>query len=352
MCALHVLFDRAVSDCFQLKYRKKKSSEPVWMTDEIRDLIRKQRRLFKRLKGKGRWLILKKITKEKIKKPKSGHVGLDRERFLDGRTKDFYKSVSSIMNGNEKEVWDIRTLFPGRTDDAVANLPADFFNGISQEYQPLNANDIPGTLTDQVALRLRKNKRSTSTVEGDLPPALYDHYFLALAPVITRIFNRIIKDKVWPSLWTREYVTVIPKGRSPEKIDQCRNISKILETFMLEKARGEISLKTNQYGREPECVPTHFLIDMFDHVASSLEDNRAAVVMTAIDLSKAFNRLTHQTCFRELAKKGASTAILQVVAAFLTGQTMAVKVGMAKSSPRTVNAGAPQGSVLGCSVLA
>lgn len=47
-------------------------------------------------------------------------------------------------------------------------------------------------------------------------------------------------------------------------------------------------------------------------------------------------------------KKGASNQLLGVLAAFLTKRCMRVKVGNELSEDRAVNAGAPQGSVLGC----
>ena len=130
--ALHNSFEEAVQDCFDTKFRKKKSSEPVWMTDEIRDLIRKRRKLFRRMKRRGRWIFLKKLMEEKIKKKKKGHARHVKQKFLDGDSRSFFRSVTSIMKGNEEEMWDIRSLFPGRNDSEVANLAADFFNGISR----------------------------------------------------------------------------------------------------------------------------------------------------------------------------------------------------------------------------
>ena len=46
------------------------------------------------------------------------------------------------------------------------------------------------------------------------------------------------------------------------------------------------------------------------------------------------------------ARKGASSDVIALLACFLSGRTVRVKVGEARSNPRSVNAGAPQGSVL------
>ena len=58
--ALHLLYQKGTNFAYVLKSRKKKSSEPVWMTDGIRDMIKKRRKLFRRLKRRGNWNSLKK----------------------------------------------------------------------------------------------------------------------------------------------------------------------------------------------------------------------------------------------------------------------------------------------------
>ena len=50
---LHDIFNEGMAESYEWKSRKKKSSEPAWMTDGIRDMIKKRRKLFKRLKRRG-----------------------------------------------------------------------------------------------------------------------------------------------------------------------------------------------------------------------------------------------------------------------------------------------------------
>ena len=99
---------------------------------------------------------------------------------------------------------------------------------------------------------------------------------------------------------------------------------------------------------EPGCGAEHFLVRAMDKITGALEDNRAAVVLTSVNLSKAFNHLGYRSCLNSFAKKGASTGILKILAGFMLGRLMTVKAGKEKSCLRPVNAGAPQGSLLGC----
>ena len=361
--ALHEAFEKGMNEAFPFRTRKKKSTEPVWMTDEIRSLIATRRKLFRRMKRKGRWKEIKALVAKKVKDRKEGHSKYVRDKFTkDKCSKNFYRSINAIMRGCEQEAWDVRTLFDGKSDVQIAESLAEFFNKISEEYNPLQDEEIPNAYsnerppltTEQVRNRLLKLSKPTSTVPGDLPPVVYKHYAESLAVPITGVFNNVIKNFDWPQLWKTEYVSVIPKNTSPESVDNCRNIactnflSKVLESFVLDWAREEVPINSNQYGGQPGCGPAHFLTELNDYVTTSLEDNRAAVVLTSMDFSKAFNRLSHQSCLQEFQKKGASSQVMRLVACFLQNRQMTVRVGQVRSKPRQVTAGAPQGSVLGC----
>ena len=239
---------------------------------------------------------------------------------------------------------------------------AAYFNQISNQYEPLKEEDVPITFertlpvltTAQVTDRMRKSKKPTSTVPGDIPSLLYSRFPEKLAIPVTHIFNLITSTKQWPSPWKTEYITVIPKVTNPQEPSECRNIactnylSKLYEGIVLDWSRQEVVPKTNQYGGEPGASATHLLVEVMSGVTSALEDNRAGVVVSAIDFSKAFNRLDHAEYLRSFADKGASTDILQLLAAFLSGRSMTVRLEGQQSLKRPVNAGAPQGSVLGC----
>ena len=189
---LHEELGDGVKLCFETKIRKKKTTEPVWMTDEIRSLIAKRRRLFKRVRRKEDWIHLKNKISLLVEKRKKGHSEYVRQKFISQKdTKNFHHSISSIMKGAEEEHWDVRCLYPGQTDGQVAENLADFFNSISSEYVAMDKEAIPTSyesvlpeLTEfQVSNRLRKNKKCTSTVPGDVPPVLYNHYASLLGGV-------------------------------------------------------------------------------------------------------------------------------------------------------------------------
>ena len=107
-------------------------------------------------------------------------------------------------------------------------------------------------------------------------------------------------------------------------------------------------MKTNQYGGVKGLGMDHVLAQFWPEILENLEDYRAGTLVTLIDCSKAFNRMSFQECLKALAKKGAFSEVLRLVATFLTNRTMTVKVGSSTmSTPRSVTGRCPQGSILG-----
>ena len=190
-------------------------------------------------------------------------------------------------------------------------------------------------------------------VVGDIFLALVHRFADLLAIPLTDIYNTVTETAVWPLQWKKEFVTVIPKCRTPTDLGDLRNISctmlpsKIYESFVLNWLSTEVACKDNHYGGVKGCSVGHLLADLWDEALGGLEDDRAAAMITGIDYSKAFNRLSFQHCLRAFAKKGASTQIISLLATFLTNRTMSVKVDTTWSTPRPVHGGVPQGSILG-----
>ena len=151
----------------------------------------------------------------------------------------------------------------------------------------------------------------------------------------------------------QEFVTVIPKVRTPNGMGDLRNISctmlpsKIFESFVLNWLSTEVRCKGNRYGDVKGCGVSHLLADLWGEVLNNLEDARAATMITAIDYAKAFNRLSFQHCLEAFARKGASSETIRLLATFLSNRTMTVRVNNTWSDPLPVYGGVPQGSILG-----
>ena len=154
-------------------------------------------------------------------------------------------------------------------------------------------------------------------------------------------------------MWKTEYVTAIPKKSHPESLNDLRNISctalfsKVYEGFILARLGDEVGIRENQFGGMKGAGTEHFLVLLWQKILQGLEDQRAAVLLTSIDYSKAFNRLSFPHCISSLAAKGTSSEMLRLIASFLSGRVMKTKLGTLLSTGRAVMGGVPQGSLLG-----
>ena len=117
--------------------------------------------------------------------------------------------------------WDVRELFPGKLDQEIGELVADFFYSISTEYDPVredqvHTEDMPfnepyHVEAYQVSGRLKAMRKPASQVHGDIPPRLVTLYHDLLALPQTHVFNQVFATDCWPKIWALETVIIIPK---------------------------------------------------------------------------------------------------------------------------------------------
>ena len=232
-------------------------------------------------------------------------------------------------------------------------------------YEALKTQDVPVTFDkelpllteEQVRKEIADGKKPMSIVKGDIYCDILVSCLDILAKPICMIFNNVTKTATWPAAWKVEHVTVIPKCKSPETEADCRNISctnvlsKVYERIVLKQCQEYVQPKDNQFGGQKGCSTYHFVAEALEQISENLEDSRAASMLTSIDYSKAFNRIEHLPLLQAFAQKGTPTYLLKILVSFLSVRWITVKLGNSRSDLRLVNAGAPQGSVLGTYVF-
>ena len=104
-------------------------------------------------------------------------------------------------------------------------------------------------------------------------------------------------------------------------------------------------LHHNQHGGVKNSGTEPFLLKLWQDGLEGLEDSRAAEMLSSIDYSKAFHRLDFKRCLQALTSKGGGQELLNIVASFLSGRKMTVKVGSCRSTLCSVLGEAAQGSL-------
>ena len=90
------------------------------------------------------------------------------------------------------------------------------------------------------------------------------------------------------------------------------------------------------------------MIEIWERILGGLELKDTAITMLGIDYEKAFNRMNHNECLSQLVRLGASQQMVDLVSSFLCQRKMQTRINGTMGPLRTISAGSPQGSILGC----
>ena len=166
-------------------------------------------------------------------------------------------------------------------------------------------------------------EQNVAQVEGDLSPRMVTKYADILAIPLKHIFDLIAETLKWPDTWKDESVTLIPKVPIPSSIGELRNLSctpfflKVLESFILEMLRGEITLLKEQFGGVKGTSATHFTFSVLQEFMEAMETPNTVLNLMSVDYEKVFDRMDHSQCLQALRGLGASSESVGLVHAFL-----------------------------------
>ena len=101
-----------------------------------------------------------------------------------------------------------------------------------------------------------------------------------------------------------------------------------------------------QYGFRSSQSTTDLLTVVSDRIAR-LFNSSGATQAVALDISKAFDRVWHAGLLHKLKSYGISGQIFGLISSFLSNRRLRVVLDGKSSQEYPVNAGVPQGSILG-----
>ena len=239
-----------------------------------------------------------------------------------------------------------------------AELIAEHFSKISQEFAPLNltvlppniqlflhnydASLVPKLSISDVYSKIMKAKKPNGIVPGDLPKKLVQHCAETIAAPARIIFNNITVCADFPSQWKIEHQIAIPKSYPPENEDDLRNLaktpflSKVYESFVGEWLLPIIKpfLDPGQCGLKGFSI-THYLIKLLHFVHSTLDLKKPHAVLAAcVDISKAFNRVDHSLVIQDLYDMQTPAWLLNIVISYLSNMSMFLTYNNLQSSQK------------------
>ena len=345
-----------------------------WVTENMKHMKRQILREYERKGKTPKYRQLKNIYEEKL------HCGAQKYRA---------KLENELANGDRKSCYAaIRKLGarPGANDVTSFTLPnhpennfsarqsaelmASHFANISQDYKPIKISNFPPKMRHELSQpglagpilqeyevykKILKSKKPNSSVPGDIPKRIVQEFSVELATPVTIIYNSILATLEYPRQWVVEHQIPLPKVHPPSSEDDLRNLaktaffSKVFESFLSEWLIPIVQpyLDPCQYGLKGTSI-NHYLLKLlkFTHEYLDLK-NPHAVVIAMVDLSKAFNRVSHQMVIEDLYDMNVPPWLLLILTSYLTGRSMILTYQGESSSPRSLPGSSPQGAFLG-----
>lgn len=174
--------------------------------------------------------------------------------------------------------------------------------------------------------------------------------------LINTLFNAILRLGVFPKQWKIAQIVLIPKpGKSPEEVTSYRPISllpilsKLFEKLLLQKLtpilRAKKVIPDHQFGFQNQ----HATIEQIHRVASKINSGLQTKKFCSaafLDISQAFDKVWHPGLLFKL-KKNLPAQMFQILRSYLENRRFQISYKETKTSLFPIEAGVPQGSVLG-----
>lgn len=280
----------------------------------------------------------------------------DKAELLADRFSDVHKSgcdmrASSFGDIVRREVSTLSNHEPFLTfgRDMLANGTMIDVNFRSVECNFVTPGDVG------YALRRRANKKSSG--RDKIPDFVLRKTEIGTWRHLAILVNHCLNIGYFPVEWKRALVVPIPKyGSNSRTAGDYRPISllssfgKLLEWFIVSGINRRIViggvLRDCQFGFKNGHSTSHALVVFADYVARGL-NKRYPTLAVSLDFAKAFDTVWQDGIIYKMMDLGFDKNTCRIVTNFLRDRTFCVGVNGELSNGRTVEAGVPQGSILG-----
>lgn len=175
--------------------------------------------------------------------------------------------------------------------------------------------------------------------------------------LLAKITNAILKIGYFPSIWKIAKIIPIPK---PGKIPNCPQnlrpisllsaLSKLVEKIILNNLRQHLDdnhiIQNEQFGFRISHSATQALTRIVEKIVIGF-NRKETTVGIFMDIEKAFDKVWHTGLLYKLIKIDTPHYIISLVQNYLSNRSFNVNIDDTVSDTHFLNAGVPQGSLLG-----
>ena len=352
---------------FPEKETKMSSLDKKWMTPQLKQIHRsmsreycKHRRSEKYKKLKSKYKRLKRKSVQSFYSDFVQHL----KKSNPGKWFKMAKKIGAISESESDEI-KVESLSELSNRQCAQEI-AQHFAAISNQYSPINPVELPAYLPAplppqveeyDVYLRIKKLRKTKTTLPIDIPAKLRHECSPYLAAPVSIIINSSLSQSIYPDIWKQEWVTPAPKITHPKEVSDLRKISctseysKVYEGFLKDWILEDIqkNIDIGQFGGQSGIGTEHMIVCLLDRILHLLDSNpdRSAVIATCLDWSQAFDRQDPTIAIQKFIKLGVRPSLIPLLVSYLTDRRMKVKFNGESSDFLALVGGGPQGTLVG-----
>jgi hypothetical protein len=285
--------------------------------------------------------------------------------------KNWWQKIKSLCGSNTKceNLQSIaHSLFDGDVN-SLAETINDHFREVSSHLSPLPSvnnleiQDIPDEFiisVQSVEKRLKNINVSKAPGPDDIPSWILKDLHFELAPPICALWNSSFRDSYVPQIWKSANTIPLPKTSPVLNIQKdlrpisltpilCKGIEFYARDWFMNIFKSQID--EFQYGSQSECSTVIALVQLFHNWLLNLDSGKNIIRILLVDFSKAFDLVDHNILIDKVSKTGVPDFLVTWLRSFLCGRQQRVKIGNTFSKWVPLNAGVPQGTLLGPSTF-
>ena len=353
-------------------------SDKPWYNNALRKLCRRKDRLHKlakMLQTPEAWENFRHARNEYFHEVSEAKENFQGEKYKtlikeDNSSKNWWTIIKSIQKGNDAyesipplEVGnDIITddrdkatsfnsffLEASAIDDDGIDVPDDeaFLDGGLEEIL-ISKQDV----LDQISI-LDKTK---SYGPDGISPVLLKEGGEALVDSLCKLYNMSLRLSTFPTIWKKANVTPIHKKNAQNVRTNYRPVSllsvvgKVLERIIFKYVfnyfRDNFILSVFQSGFLPGRSTVTQLLEVYHSFCKAVDEGKEIRVVF-LDITKAFDRVWHRGLIYKLHRCGIRGGLLEWFVDYLSNRKQRVVINGQASGWSNIQAGVPQGSVLG-----
>ena len=366
------------SECVPNKYVNIRQTDPPWMHNELRKLMRKRKRAYdkakqtKRTEHWNKYKTIRNDTTNLLRSSKQTYFDNLSEKLKTNNNlngKDWWKTLKTFISNNDKS-----PIPPLKDNDMIyaddnekANLLNAYFktqsdlNDTNKEVPHINITNHNRLSTIQTTPDEVKSIIDTLKTGKAAGPDNINNYILRtcareLSYPLSNLFNFSFSTSKVPKIWKQANVTPVFKKDDPTDCKNYRPISllstvgkvieKIVHKHVFNFFKDNNVITSLQSGFVPGDSTVNQLVDIYNTFCKAL-DNGLEVRAIFCDISKAFDRVWHKGLLAKLKSVGITDSLLNWFQNYLRDRKQRVVLPGGLSEWENISAGVPQGSILG-----